>query len=213
MRTEDHVKQERRRPEAGTHPGCRLHRLQPAWLPRGRRGRGGPPGRDEQGRRLLPLPDQGVALPASCCARPPTGWRARWSGPWPASRTPSTGPTSPCGPCSSVFAGHRTMARLFLIDAVGAGPAFQAELQRHPRALQRPHRRAARDGGRGGHHPAHRHGRGRHGLVRRAQRGRHALAHGRATRPARGRLPTLRALLLRSVGIPEARIAALEPVP
>ena len=29
----------------------------------------------------------------------------------------------------SVFAGHRTMARLFLIDAVGAGPAFQAELQ------------------------------------------------------------------------------------
>ncbi len=30
----------------------------------------------------------------------------------------------------SVFAGHRTMARLFLIDAVGAGAAFQAELQR-----------------------------------------------------------------------------------
>jgi AcrR family transcriptional regulator len=29
-----------------------------------------------------------------------------------------------------VFAGHRTMARLFLIDAVGAGPDFQAELQR-----------------------------------------------------------------------------------
>lgn len=30
----------------------------------------------------------------------------------------------------SVFAGHRTMARLFLIDAVGAGERFQAELQR-----------------------------------------------------------------------------------
>lgn len=30
----------------------------------------------------------------------------------------------------SVFAGHRTMARLFLIDAVGAGDEFQAELQR-----------------------------------------------------------------------------------
>lgn len=30
----------------------------------------------------------------------------------------------------SVFAGHRTMARLFLIDAVGAGSEFQAELQR-----------------------------------------------------------------------------------
>jgi TetR/AcrR family fatty acid metabolism transcriptional regulator len=28
------------------------------------------------------------------------------------------------------FAGHRTMARLFLIDAVGAGSTFQAELQR-----------------------------------------------------------------------------------
>lgn len=29
-----------------------------------------------------------------------------------------------------VFAGHRTMARLFLIDAVGAGSEFGAELQR-----------------------------------------------------------------------------------
>jgi AcrR family transcriptional regulator len=29
-----------------------------------------------------------------------------------------------------VFAGHRTMARLFLIDAVGAGAEFQAELGR-----------------------------------------------------------------------------------
>jgi AcrR family transcriptional regulator len=29
-----------------------------------------------------------------------------------------------------VFAGHRTMARLFLIDAVGAGPEFGLELQR-----------------------------------------------------------------------------------
>ena len=28
------------------------------------------------------------------------------------------------------FAGHRTMARLFLIDAVGAGSTFQSELQR-----------------------------------------------------------------------------------
>ena len=30
----------------------------------------------------------------------------------------------------SVFAGHRTMARLFLIDAVGAGEAFQARAVR-----------------------------------------------------------------------------------
>jgi AcrR family transcriptional regulator len=36
-----------------------------------------------------------------------------------------------------VFAGHRTMARLFLIDAVGAGSEFQAELQRlHERFAQ-----------------------------------------------------------------------------
>jgi len=34
------------------------------------------------------------------------------------------------GTVLGVFAGHRTMARLFLIDAVGAGPEFQAELQR-----------------------------------------------------------------------------------
>jgi AcrR family transcriptional regulator len=30
----------------------------------------------------------------------------------------------------SVFGGHRTMARLFLMDAVGAGDAFRSELQR-----------------------------------------------------------------------------------
>jgi len=34
------------------------------------------------------------------------------------------------GTVLGVFAGHRTMARLFLIDAVGAGADFQAELQR-----------------------------------------------------------------------------------
>ncbi len=88
----------------------------------------------------------------------------------------------------SVFAGHRTMARLFLIDAVGAGPAFQAELQRmHERfsGLIAEQLEAAIAGG---HHPAHRYGRGRHGLVRRAQRGRRALAHERSARPARGRL-------------------------
>ena len=34
------------------------------------------------------------------------------------------------GTVLGVFAGHRTMARLFLIDAVGAGAEFQAELQR-----------------------------------------------------------------------------------
>lgn len=110
----------------------------------------------------------------------------------------------------TVFAGHRTMARLFLIDAVGAGDVFQAE-------LQRMHERFS-------------------GLI--AQQLDAAVAEG--TIPPidtsvagmawfgalnevvirwlmadpHGRLedayPTLRAILLRSVGIPEARIAAVE---
>lgn len=109
-----------------------------------------------------------------------------------------------------VFAGHRTMARLFLIDAVGAGDEFQAE-------LQRLHARFS-------------------GLI--AEQLDAAVAEGiippvdtavvgmawfgalnevvtrwlMAEQP--GRLEeaygTLRAVLLRSVGIPEARIAALE---
>ena len=109
----------------------------------------------------------------------------------------------------SVFAGHRTMARLFLIDAVGAGTAFQAELQSlHERFI---------------------------GLI--AEQLDAAVADGSIppidTRVAatawfgalneivtrwlmseqEGRLedsyPTLRAILLRSVGIPEARILEL----
>jgi AcrR family transcriptional regulator len=108
-----------------------------------------------------------------------------------------------------VFAGHRTMARLFLIDAVGAGSEFQAE-------LQRLHQRFG-------------------GLI--AEQLDAAVAEGIIppidTQVAgmawfgalnevvmrwlmdegRGRLedtyPTLRAILLRSVGIPEDRIAAL----
>ncbi|MEX1297342.1 MAG: TetR/AcrR family transcriptional regulator, partial [Candidatus Limnocylindrales bacterium] len=108
-----------------------------------------------------------------------------------------------------VFAGHRTMARLFLIDAVGAGSEFQAE-------LQRLHERFA-------------------GII--AQQLDEAVAAGiiepldtdvagmawfgalnevvmrwlMAERPGRleDTYPTLRAILLRSVGIPEARIAAL----
>jgi TetR/AcrR family transcriptional regulator, fatty acid metabolism regulator protein len=108
-----------------------------------------------------------------------------------------------------VFAGHRTMARLFLIDAVGAGSEFQAE-------LQRLHQRFG-------------------GLI--AEQLDAAVAAGTIppidTQVAgmawfgalnevvmrwlmdeeRGRLedtyPTLRAILLRSVGIPEDRIAAI----
>lgn len=110
-----------------------------------------------------------------------------------------------------IFAGHRTMARLFLIDAVGAGPKFHAELQSlHERFI---------------------------GLI--AAQLDAAVADGAIepidTRVAAtawfgalnevvmrwlmaekpGRLedayPTLRAILLRSVGIPEARIDAGDP--
>jgi len=105
-----------------------------------------------------------------------------------------------------VFAGHRTMARLFLIDAVGAGSAFQAELRSlHERFI---------------------------GLI--AEQLEAAVADGcippidarvaaaawfgalnevvmgwlMAEQPGRleDAYPTLRAILLRSVGIPEARI-------
>lgn len=111
-----------------------------------------------------------------------------------------------------VFAGHRTMARLFLIDAVGAGLEFQAE-------LQRLHERFG-------------------GLI--AEQLEAAVAEG-SIPPIDARIaamawfgalnevvmrwlmddepgrledayPTLRAILLRSVGIPEARIVALEEV-
>ena len=43
-----------------------------------------------------------------------------------------------------VFAGHRTMARLFLIDAVGAGSEFQAELQQLHERFASHHREPAR---------------------------------------------------------------------
>jgi AcrR family transcriptional regulator len=110
----------------------------------------------------------------------------------------------------SVFAGHRTMARLFLIDAVGAGDEFQAE-------LQRLHERFS-------------------GLI--AEQLDTAVAEGIIPpidtavagmawfgalnevvmrwlmAEQQGRLEdtygVLRAILLRSVGIPEARIAALQ---
>jgi hypothetical protein len=108
-----------------------------------------------------------------------------------------------------VFAGHRTMARLFLIDAVGAGSEFQAELQQlHERfagiiASQLDDAVAA-------------------GTIAPLDTDVAGMAWFGALNEVvvrwlmsdhDGRLedtyPTLRALLLRSVGIPEARIAAL----
>jgi AcrR family transcriptional regulator len=108
-----------------------------------------------------------------------------------------------------VFAGHRTMARLFLIDAVGAGSEFQAELQRlHERfagiiASQLDDAVAA-------------------GIIEPIDTDIAGMAWFGALNEVvvrwlmsdqQGRLedsyPTLRSLLLRSVGISDERIAAL----
>ena len=108
-----------------------------------------------------------------------------------------------------VFAGHRTMARLFLIDALGAGPEFQSELQRlHERfsGLIAEQLDAAVE----------------EGLIQPLDTEVAAMAWFGALNEVvmrwlmaedHGRLddayPTLRAILLRSVGIPEERIEAL----
>lgn len=108
-----------------------------------------------------------------------------------------------------VFAGHRTMARLFLIDAVGAGSEFQAELQQlHERfagiiASQLDDAVAA-------------------GTIEPIDTDVAGMAWFGALnevvvrwlmsdqdRRLEDSYPTLRALLLRSVGIPEERITAL----
>lgn len=109
----------------------------------------------------------------------------------------------------STFAGHRTTARLLLVDAIGAGPAFQAELARlHERfaGLIAGHLQGAVDDGIiapldtatvaeawfGALHEI---------VVRWLM----------ADRPEglERAYPTLRAVLLRGVGIDESRIAAL----
>jgi AcrR family transcriptional regulator len=109
-----------------------------------------------------------------------------------------------------VFAGHRTMARLFLIDAVGAGSEFQAELQRlHERfsgVIAEQLDAAIADGS-----------------IAPIDTDVAAMAWFGALNEVvmrwlmaedPGRLedtyPTLRAILLRSVGISEERITALE---
>ena len=110
----------------------------------------------------------------------------------------------------SVFAGHRTMARLFLIDAVGAGSEFQAE-------LQRLHERFA------GIITAQLDAAVEAGIIEPINTRIAGMAWFGALNEVvirwlmdedRGRLedayPTLRSILLRSVGIDAARIAALE---
>ena len=105
------------------------------------------------------------------------------------------------------FAGHRTMARLLFVDAMGAGRVFNAETNAlHDRfaAMIAGYLDEAVAAGRD---PADRHRADRRRLVRGAQRGRRALAAGRRPEPLESVYPTLRALLLRSVGVAEARIA------
>jgi AcrR family transcriptional regulator len=108
-----------------------------------------------------------------------------------------------------VFAGHRTMARLFLIDAVGAGSEFQAELlrmhQRFAAIISRQLDEAVADG-----------------TIEPIDTEIAGMAWFGALNEVvvrwlmaerDGRLedsyPTLRGILLRSVGIPDERIAAL----
>ena len=108
-----------------------------------------------------------------------------------------------------VFAGHRTMARLFLIDAVGAGPEFQAELQRLHERFARIISQQLDEAVEAG-------------IIAPIDTGVAGMAWFGALNEVvmrwlmtdeHGRLedtyPTLRAILLRSVGITEARITAL----
>jgi TetR/AcrR family transcriptional regulator, fatty acid metabolism regulator protein len=110
----------------------------------------------------------------------------------------------------SVFAGHRTMARLFLIDAVGAGPEFQAELQRlHERfsGLIVAQLDTAVEEGLIAPIDTTVVGMAWFGALNEVvMRWLMSEPHARLE----DSYGTLRAVLLRSVGIPEARIAALE---
>jgi AcrR family transcriptional regulator len=113
------------------------------------------------------------------------------------------------GTVLGVFAGHRTMARLFLIDAVGAGSEFQAELQRmHERFAAIISRELDEAVEREIIEPIDTHvaGMAWFGALNEV-----VMRWLMAEQPGRleDTYPTLRSILLRSVGIPEARIAAL----
>ena len=108
-----------------------------------------------------------------------------------------------------VFAGHRTMARLFLIDAVGAGSEFQTELSRlHERfaAIISEQLDAAVEAGTIPPIDTHIAGMAWFGALNEVvMRWLMSDQHGRLE----DTYPTLRALLLRSVGISEERIAEM----
>ena len=109
-----------------------------------------------------------------------------------------------------VFAGHRTMARLFLIDAVGAGSEFQAELQRlHQRfsAIISEQLDSAVEAGAIAPIDTEVAGMSWFGALNEV-----VMRWLMDEHPARleDTYPTLRVILLRSVGVDEARLAALE---
>jgi AcrR family transcriptional regulator len=109
-----------------------------------------------------------------------------------------------------VFAGHRTMARLFLIDAVGAGTEFGAELQRlHQRfaGIITAELDAAVAAGEIEAIDTSIAGMAWFGALNEV-----VMRWLMSEEPGRleDAYPTLRTLLLRSVGVDEARIAALE---
>jgi len=109
-----------------------------------------------------------------------------------------------------VFAGHRTMARLFLIDAVGAGSEFQAELQRlHERfsGLIATQLDAAVEAGTIDPIDTELASMAWFGALNEV-----VVRWLMTEQPGRleATYPTLRAILLRSVGVPEDRIASLD---
>ena len=114
----------------------------------------------------------------------------------------------------TTFAGHRTMARLLFLDTMGAGRVFQAETNSPPRALRPPDPGLPRRG---------RRARARSRRSTPGSRASPGSAPSTRSSPAgsspttraglEDAYPALRAILLRSVGVPEARIAARRRCP
>ena len=167
-------------------PRCRVPHVQPARLPRHGRRRDRRGGRDEQGRRLLPLPDQGGDLPR---ARQDDRGPARGQG--RARRRRADRPDRP-GRCRAPHGPpHVRRSPDDGPPAVrrrdGRRPRLQRRDERPPRPVRGDDRRLPRRGDRGRRDPADRHRADRRRLVRGAQRGRRALAADRRPGAARDR--------------------------
>ena len=113
----------------------------------------------------------------------------------------------------TTFAGHRTMARLLFLDTMGAGRVFQAETNALHDRFAALDPGLPRRGGRGGRDPADRHAADRASPGSgRSTRSSRAGCWPTTRRGSRTRIPALRAALLRSAGVPEARIGEV-PLP